>query len=269
MAKAMSSTPPPRDDPAEESVDDRRSKDGAAHEEEEGSAPRADSDEVSTRQKVGATRDVDGSSELDPRARRPRYLVIALVAALVFGAGCWTEGCSRLAFFRGERDHGAALNESIHDEGDRTQAEALYQRFVDSADAQRGRGVPLAAATFVLGAALLTLAARGLAGKSNTRSAIIQVVAAQAIVVGASFFALREMKGAEADWEYQSALFHQRERLPPDQYDQVAATMQSMRRWQPPAWLAFRTMASALIILALSRPRSREFFEAAAASAER
>lgn len=201
----------------------------------------------------------------EPAARRrPRYLVVALVAALVFGAGCWTEGCSRLTFFRGERDQAGALNQAIRDDADRAEAEALYQRFVDAADAARGRAVPLAAATFVLGAALLVLAARGLAGRSNTRSALMQVVAAQAIVVGATYFVTRDMRRAEDDWQYQSALFHQRERLPPEQYAEVTVTLQSMRRWAPPGWLALRTLASALVLLALSRPRSRAFFEAAA-----
>jgi hypothetical protein len=195
---------------------------------------------------------------------RPRYLVVALIAALVFGAGCWTEGCGRLAFFRGVRDHGASIHAQIHDADDRTKAEALYQSYVDAADRQRGRGIPLAAATFVLGAALLALAARGLAGKSNTRSALMQVVAAQAVVVLITYFVTREMRNAEADWDYQSVLYNQHERLPPDQFSEVVPTIHAMRRWAPPGWLAFRTLASALILFALSRPRSRDFFEAAA-----
>jgi hypothetical protein len=36
-----------------------------------------------------------------------------------------------------------------------------------------------------------------------------------------------------------------------------------MRRWAVPGWLVFRTFASALVVFALTRPRSREFFEAA------
>ena len=190
--------------------------------------------------------------------------MVALVGALVFGAGCWTEGCGRLAFYRGETEHHANVTSTIRDDADRAQAEALYQRFVDVADMQRGRAIPMAAATFVLGAALLALAARGLAGKSNTRSALMQVVAAQAVVVVASYFATRDMWNAEADWQYETALIHQRERLPPDQYAEVVPTVRAMRRWAPPGWLVFRTVASALIVVALSRPRSREFFEAAA-----
>jgi hypothetical protein len=196
--------------------------------------------------------------------RRPRWLLLALIGALVFGAGCWTEGCNRLAFYRGEREYSASLNASIHDEADRSHAESLFQRFVDVSDNARGRAVPLAAATFVLGAALLALAARGLAGKSNTRSALMQVVAAQAIVVAVNYFVTKDVRNAELDWEFESTLIHQREALPPDQYEQVVPTARAMRRWAPPAWLAFRTLASALIVFALSRPRSRAFFEAAA-----
>jgi hypothetical protein len=195
--------------------------------------------------------------------RRPRYLVVALIAALVFGAGCWTEGCGRLTFYRGEHNS-VSLNASIKDDADRAHADSLYQRFIDLADSSRGRAIPMAAATFVLGAALLALAARGLAGKSNTRSALMQVVAAQAIVVLATYFVTRDMTNAETDWQYEMALIRQRERSSPEELAQLAPSFRAMRRWAPPGWLAFRTLASALIIVALTRPRSREFFEAAA-----
>lgn len=198
-----------------------------------------------------------------PRARRPRYLTAALIAALVFGAGCWTEGCARLTYYRGDQDHGATLNASIQSDEDRARAEALYARYVDVADTASGRAVPMAAATFVLGAALLALAARGLGARSNTRSALMQVVAAQAIVVGASFFVLRDVREAELDWELERTLIHQREKLPPEQYAEVVPAVEAMRRWAPPGWLVVRTLTSGLIVLALSRPRAREFFEMA------
>jgi hypothetical protein len=197
-----------------------------------------------------------------PGPRRPRYLLIALIGAFIVGAGCWTEGCNRLAFYRGEHEHTRSLNASIRDDGDRAHAESLYQRFVDVSDTARGRAVPIAAATFVLGAALLALAARGLAGRSNTRSALMQVVAAQAVVVAIGYFLTREMHNAELDWEFEYSLIHQHESLPPEQYREVVTTVRTMRTWAPPTWLALRSFASALILLALSRPRSREFFEA-------
>ena len=196
-------------------------------------------------------------------AKRPRYLLVALIAALVFGAGCWTEGCGRLAFYRGEQDQAQQLNATIKSDVDRARAEALYQRFTAVADSARGRAIPMAAATFVLGAALLALAARGLAGKANTRSSLVQVVVAQAAVVALSYFVTRDVRNAELDWEIERTLIHQRETLPPDQYEQVVPMMQSMRAVGVPGWLIVRTLASALIVFALTRQRSREFFEAA------
>ncbi len=195
--------------------------------------------------------------------KRPRYLLFALIGALVFGAGCWMDGCSRLAFYRGEQDQALALNSSIKSDTDRNRAEALYHRFTELADAQRGRAIPLAAATFVLGAALLALGSRGLAGKTNTRGALVQVVIAQAALVAVSYFATPDIRNAELDWEMERTLIHQRETIPADQYEQVVPMMQTMRRYGVPGWLVVRTLASALIVLALTRPRSREFFEAA------
>lgn len=188
--------------------------------------------------------------------RRPRYLVVALVAALVFGAGCWTYGYGYLAFYRGEHEQVTSVNAAIRNDDDRARADLAYQRFLDTAENNRGRVIPMAAATFVLGAALLALATRGLSGKSNTRGVLMQVVVAQALVVGASYFVTRDLRHAELDWQFEQTFSHQRESLSPE----------AMRNWIAPGWLMFRTVASILIVVALSRPRSRAFFEARATS---
>lgn len=201
-----------------------------------------------------------------PRQGRPRYLVVALVAAIVFGAGCWTEGCGRLTFYRGERDHLAALNGAVHEESARAKVDRLYERFLEVSDIERNRAIPLAAATFVLGAALLALAARGFGGRSNTRSALVQVVAVQAVVVAVGFFATKASREAELDWQVELRLAEKREGLPADQYAQLVPVVDSIRRFGAPSWLVMRSIASALIILALTRPRSRDFFDAAAGS---
>ncbi|MDB5218530.1 MAG: hypothetical protein JWO86_6457 [Myxococcaceae bacterium] len=195
--------------------------------------------------------------------KRPRFLLFALIGALVFGAGCWMDGCGRLAFYRGEQDPSLALNASIKSDTDRNRAEALYHRFTEVADAARKRAIPLAAATFVLGAALLALGSRALAGKTNTRGALLQVVIAQAAVVGLGYYLTADIRNAELDWEMERTLIHQRETLPADQYEQVVPMLQGIRRYGVPGWLVVRTLASALIVFALTRPRSREFFEAA------
>jgi hypothetical protein len=206
--------------------------------------------------------------------KKPRYLLVALIMALVFGAGCWTEGCGRLAFYRGEHNQAQSLNASIKSDVDRGRAEDLYRRFGEVADNARARAIPLAAATFVLGAALLALASRALAGKTNTRTPLIQVVVAQAAIVMLSFFLTRDVRNAELDWDIARNAELDREVMrrirppqeadPAQQYEQMVPAIRALRTTViDPAWLVLRTIASALIVFALTRQRSRAFFDAA------
>jgi hypothetical protein len=194
--------------------------------------------------------------------------VAALVGALIFGAGCWTEGCERLAFYRGDHDGREQANQELKDDGDRARVEALYAHWVDVADLERNRAIPFAAATFVLGAALLALAGRGLAGRSNARSAIIQVVAAQAIVVAASWWMLRDVRHAEWNWTVEQAIAKKKETTSPAEFEQAAPAARTLMHGFSPAWLVIRTACSALIVFALTRQRSRELFEAKAKGQE-
>src|SRR5262245_43717288 len=86
-----------------------------------------------------------------PMAPRPRYLVVALVTALIVGAGCWTSGCQQLQVYRGAKDQGPAMNALIRDDQERSEIEVLYKKHLAVADEARSKGIPLAAATFVLG----------------------------------------------------------------------------------------------------------------------
>jgi hypothetical protein len=200
-------------------------------------------------------------------ATRPRYLVVALVTALIFGAGCWTSGCAQLQVYRGAKDQGATMNALIRDDQERAQVESLYQRHLDAADAARGRGIPLAAATFVLGAALLALASRALAGRTNARAALMQVVAVQAIVGTTHFFAMRDSTNAELDWLLAGTLAYKRQTMKPPDYAFWAPIYTGIRAYGVPTVLVLRVVASALVLVALTRQRSREFFEAAADTA--
>jgi hypothetical protein len=155
------------------------------------------------------------------------------------------------------------MNALIHDDEERARVEALYQRHLEAQDDTRGLGIPLAAATFVLGAALLGLAARGFGGRSNARAALMQVVAVQAIVVAAQFFVMRQANEAELDWLFAGTLAHKREVWAPAKFAFWAPVLRGARNYGEPVWLAARTFASALILVALTRKRSREFFEAA------
>jgi hypothetical protein len=187
------------------------------------------------------------SHAADAPAKRPRWLVLALVASLFMGAECWTKGCDRLSYYRGEQDNHAALEAQLKDDATRARAEALYKRFTDLADSGRTPAVPFAAATLVLGAALLAFAGRSLAGRTHTRSALVQVVAAQAIVVAAGWYLTRGIRQAELDWELVALGV-------PDPHNTA--------RYIPATWIGLRTFASLLVVIALTRARSRELLGA-------
>lgn len=196
-------------------------------------------------------------------ANRPRYLVVALVIALIFGAGCWTSGCAQLQVYRGLKDQGAASNALIRDDSERAHVEALYKRHLDAADDTRSRGIPLAAATFVLGAALLALASRALGGRTNARAALMQVVAAQAVVGVIHFVAMRKATEAELDWLLAGTLAYKHQALRPANYAFWTPIHRFDRAYREPTVLALRLLGTAFVVFALTRQRSREFFEAA------
>jgi hypothetical protein len=203
------------------------------------------------------------------RAARPRYLVVALVTALIFGAGCWTSGCAQLQVYRGLEKAGpnASAHALIRDDQERAHVEALYKRYLDASDDARSKGIPLAAATFVLGAALLALASRALAGKTNARMALMQVVAVQAIVGTTHFYAMRDATNAELDWWLAGNLAYKRQTARPEEYAKWAPIYHARRRYEEPTVLVLRVVASVLVLFALTQRRSREFFEAAADTA--
>lgn len=200
-------------------------------------------------------------------AARPRYLVVALVTALIFGAGCWTSGCQQLQVYRASKDQGAEIHALIRDDDERARVEALYKKHIEASDDARSKGIPLAAATFVLGAALLALASRALAGRTSARVALMQVIAVQAIVGGTHFVAMRAATNAELDWLLAGTLAYKRQTLRPEAYAKWAPIYRGARDYGEPTLLALRMLASAMVLVALTRQRSREFFDAAADAA--
>lgn len=196
------------------------------------------------------------------RPARPRWLVVALLVALLFGVGSWTEGCERLVVYRGEREILTQQNAEVPEGAPRQRAEALFDHFIEVAEREKGKTVPFAVGSFVLGAALLALAARGLTGRTNPRSAIIQVVLVQALVHGAAYFATHDYREAENEWKLELSLYKWH-LVPPDQLDQARAVNRAMLHVLDPTWLVVRTIASGLVVFALTRQRAREFFDAA------
>lgn len=198
-----------------------------------------------------------------PATRRPRWLVAALLVAMVLGTSSWWDGCARLDMYRSESSQAASrVHSAIQEEAARTRAEASYLTLLEVYGDSRSRTIPLASATFVLGAALLALASRGLGGRRGSRSALLQVVSVQAAVAVATYFLTRDVRAAEHAWEHVCRTALQEQAFPPEWRARADAIEDFKMRLEAPIGLAVRTFASALVVLALTRPRSRAFFDA-------
>lgn len=211
----------------------------------------------------GEANGVNGAGEDAARTRRPRWLVAALLVAMVLGTSSWWDGCARLDMYRSSSSEAASrIHGTIEDATARARAEAAYLQLLEVFATSRSRTVPLASATFVLGAAMLALASRGLGGRRGSRAALVQVVSVQAVVAASTYFLTRDVRQAEHAWEHVCRTALQEQAFPPEWKGRAAAIEDFKLRLEAPLGLATRTLASALVVLALTRPRSRAFFDA-------
>ncbi len=122
-------------------------------------------------------------------------------------------------------------------------------------------------ATVLLGTATLVFAMRAFGGNSGARAALVQLVLAQAGLGALSHFLMRDVLEADlrALQASESATIHEqisdRKRA-----DEMTATADSMLRVATPVSLVLHLLGSALIVVALTRRRSRDFFDPAAAA---
>jgi hypothetical protein len=183
--------------------------------------------------------------------KRPWYLVLSLLAALAFGANGARNGWATVMLYHEPIDP-AIAGRGIADEADRAAVVARVEAYVRALDAAKSRGWPLGVAKLLLGGATLFFAMRAMGGSRGARAALVQLVLAQAAAGAASHWLLRDVDEAELRCiEAQQAAHHERV---PEEMLRAAASVA----------LALHLLGSALIVVALTRRRSRDFFEPAA-----
>jgi hypothetical protein len=161
-------------------------------------------------------------------SKRPWYLVAALIAAWVFGAGSWVDGCNAAAFYKGATVDIAAAAQSLTDAQARDEVIALGTQWLDVWAGAKSRALPLGIASLLL-------------GMTNYLTA--------------------DVRGAELAFQKALVIARFRDQRPDET---TAAQVESMRvgaRLLPPLQLGFRTVASVLILLVLTRPRVRALYE--------
>ena len=192
--------------------------------------------------------------------------MLALIAAWIFGASGFVDGCNTLVFYRSDAFDPADLAQGIKSEQAHAQVVEVAQHYVQAMNDARGRAFPLAVAAMLLGAVMVAFAARAMAGRQAARTGLMQVVTVQAALVVAAFFLTPDVRHAQVDLRSVAFAAQVRESgQDPHMVEQMIPFYTRLFAYQPPVWLAFRSTMSLLVLVALTRARSRAFFDAAEA----
>ncbi len=211
-----------------------------------------------------ATLPPSSSTRRDNVRKRPWYLIIALIGAWVFGASGMTDGCSTVAFYRGERVDAATVVSSISDDQNRAAAEQITEGYFQAVDAAKARVFPLGIAALLLGGVMWGLAAGAMAGRPGARKALLQILCVQTALVVVGYFLTADVRTAAL---FAEAKLHALETPTRDSLGvaRALALLRTVLR-SPAVILSIRIASNGLILLALTRARSVAFFEPAVRS---
>jgi hypothetical protein len=182
--------------------------------------------------------------------KRPWYLVLVLLGAFALGMLGTADGLSAVNLYRNPFD-ASAQGLGIADSAERDAVVARAVTWMQALDHARARGWPLGVAVLVLGGAVSLFALRTLGGSGGARTALVQLVIAQAGVNVADYWLMRDVAEPHARFwaAQQTALTHE------------PMNAEVLRQ----AWvvgLSLETIGAALVVLGLTRRRSREFLDA-------
>jgi hypothetical protein len=196
--------------------------------------------------------------------KRPFYLVLALLGAWVFGASGFVDGCAVIGYYKSDHvEPVGGFTEITGNEG-RARVAAAADHYADVMNASRKRVFPLAVAAFLLGTVMVAFAARAMSGRKGGRGGLVQVLCVQTALIIATYFLTADVRRAERDLNLTVQIEGLREAQPAKpESEEVIALMQRLVRVTPPVFLSVQVLLRLLILLALTRPRSRAFFAAA------
>lgn len=197
------------------------------------------------------------------KRKRPWYLVLSLVGAISLGSMGACNGWSTVTLYRESIDP-TIVGQQFADDADRAAVVARFQSYLETLDAAKARGWPLAVASLLLGVSVLIAAIRTMRGKGSARRALVQLIIAQAAVSALSYWLMPDvfdssLRFAEAK---HSAEIHQGISDRP-RADEVARAHSRVLHAATPIDFALRIVGSALVVFALTRRRAQELLDAA------
>jgi hypothetical protein len=179
------------------------------------------------------------------RLRRPWYLIVSLVVAWLLGALALMAGGSVITFYKQDADE---IQQALDHDEERVpdpEERALFRQHTEHLDEvhdqAKRREFPLGIAALLLGGAMVAMSARAMSGREGARGALVQVTLARAALSVLGLFLTPDVRAAEF-------------------------AVASVFGYASVGKVIFETTACLLVVLALTRPRSRAFFRAAEGS---
>ena len=196
------------------------------------------------------------------RNKRPWYLVVALNATSLFGVMTSLDGCNRVAYYRGAKvEH---VEDGFNVEANRAAVREAFDSYLATLDQERRVMFPLSVADMVLGAAMFLLAAGAMAGRNGARRALTQVVAVRAGFAILAYALTPKVRAADMDLSRAvGSAFLREAESDTAAADKAVAEYNERLRVMPAVAvgaLAFKTAALGIVVLALTRRRTREFY---------
>ncbi len=193
--------------------------------------------------------------------RKPWYLVMALLICSGLGAWGATDAWATIEIYRGAQLDPNVV-EVTHEE-DRKAVSAALDRMVTAMNSERARAFPLAIGELVLGVAMFVFAAAAINGRGGARRALVQITVAQMLLVAAIFFATPKSRAADIAFrgEVAAAKMVEAGQPRPEVRDRTLPALRVFWQGTSIAALALRAVIAGLIVVALTRPRSRAYYE--------
>jgi hypothetical protein len=200
-----------------------------------------------------------------PPGKKPWYLVLALFFALAAGTSSACEGYNVVAFFHADAVDPA--DSSIVEEGQTPGDRAILQQRLSDEVATlgkaRGRVFPLGVAALLVGIAMVVVAMRSMAGQTGAHKLLVQLVVFEAALRIGTYALESDVRACDRALNAARFDVRLRQRVPEDEAAKLGPIGEAALTIYEPVHLGLGTLGSALVVLALTRRRSRAFFEGA------
>jgi len=196
--------------------------------------------------------------------KRPWYLILALVCAWVFGASAMNEGCSTVGFYKTDRSELTSTVQELAKDADRDAVAQITNGYFSVMDGAKNRVFPLGVASLLLGGVMWGFAAGAMAGRAGARSSLLQVICVHATVVVLAFMLTPDVRAAVVDADMKLSSLQPEPHSAP--LREARRLLREHRALVPVIGMSLHLFGYGLVLLALTRRRSREFFDAASAA---